>query len=88
MTSKTCATQARDGKLEWKSAFRCPSIHVISEATLIHQCAWCRRLTRGGKRVGPPLPSLLDDASHGICPECMKRELEKSGLHVREDELA
>lgn len=34
------------------------------------QCAWCLRLFNADAVLNPPLPELVVDASHGMCPEC------------------
>jgi hypothetical protein len=51
---------------------------------LLRRCAWCGRFDIGGEwlrldAVGAGqhsiTSSLLDRATHGICPQCLEREL-------------
>ena len=39
------------------------------------QCAWCRRLYDQSGATADPLPILLTEASHGLCPECLAEQL-------------
>jgi hypothetical protein len=39
------------------------------------QCAWCRRPYDEGGVTAEALPLLLEEASHGLCPECLAEQL-------------
>lgn len=41
-------------------------------------CAWCKKSERKGDTWGPRTTQLSDDQlSHGICPECFRREVQR-----------
>jgi hypothetical protein len=43
-------------------------------------CAWCKERQRYGDTWGPRKTRMNDSQlSHGICPDCFRRELEKTG---------
>ncbi|HYY90071.1 MAG TPA: hypothetical protein VFA49_14835 [Chloroflexota bacterium] len=37
---------------------------------VVHQCAWCQRVSDRGGRFRIPAGQLLRDASHGCCSRC------------------
>ena len=39
------------------------------------QCAWCRRPYDQRGITAEPLPILLPNASHGLCPDCLEEQL-------------
>lgn len=48
---------------------------------LVLVCAWCRHVKVGDEwRADCPQP-LESHASHGICPECFRREVEAARAH-------
>jgi len=48
------------------------------------QCAWCRRVYDAEGAREPPLAPLLDEASHGICPDCAPLLLERERNRLRD----
>jgi hypothetical protein len=58
---------------------------LAPETLIVLQCAWCGQLQLEGgdyERSGGE-GSLEEDRSHGICPTCLRRELnalEESGI--------
>lgn len=42
-------------------------------ASVPMQCAWCRRLYDEGGNLGDPLPTLIPEASGGVCHLCVDR---------------
>jgi hypothetical protein len=47
------------------------------------QYAWCRRVYDAEGVREPPLAPLLDEASHGICPDCAPLLLERERNRLR-----
>jgi hypothetical protein len=44
----------------------------MSAVSLPIVCAWCERLRTGaGRWVEADADAIADDATHGICPECL-----------------
>ena len=48
------------------------------------QCAWCRRLYRGGVILSAPLPELRPEITQSICRECRAAIVELSRIRSRE----
>jgi hypothetical protein len=44
----------------------------VSAVSLPIVCAWCERVrTRAGRWVEAEVDPIADDATHGICPDCL-----------------
>jgi hypothetical protein len=50
---------------------------------LTMQCAWCRRVYNQAAICEPPLAAMLPGASHGACPDCAARLLERARDRLR-----
>jgi hypothetical protein len=48
------------------------------------QCAWCRRLYDDSGNLGDPLPSLLPQASGGVCHVCVDRIFRQESERARQ----
>ena len=42
---------------------------------MVRQCAWCWSVADATGRYGFQADSKLQNATHGICPTCCKREM-------------
>jgi hypothetical protein len=55
----------------------------VSTTVLPCVCAWCERVrTLGGGWEEPALEPTVEDATHGICPECLKAQTREAAVGV------
>jgi hypothetical protein len=57
----------------------------MSAVSLPIVCAWCERVrTRAGRWVEADADPVADDATHGICPDCLVAQTREAGAPLPE----
>jgi hypothetical protein len=91
LAKRAVEARVRSGALQRDSRLIGRLAQILREADAgevsIRRCSWCERFEVGGEWVHLDAigagqqrirSSLLDKATHGICDECLDRELDRS----------